>query len=306
MALPGQKDMSTARREIIASFDEALTPVGLLDHFKVVGVIARWWNNAWDELRVIAERGFSELVDGWVLTICDFVQGGDDEDNFDPFDHKLVRATIRDYLDKIEQAKSEVARLKSEKEAFEQDNAPEGADDDELKDWNQAKSLEGKIKLIKTVHKTELRQLSRLETAAMKKAAKPADLADHRKASKDLVEVTSELAALEQALLPYAKLKDQLTAARAQYRALTNDFVGVLRSRCDLLSDDEKQQLVLSLFLQEIQLGLAAAALERRQQVLRFCNKLVGKYLLTVGDLRERQRATDKALAKHLTSLGYQ
>ena len=65
------------------------------------------------------------MIDGWVDAIADAVE--DDEaagPASDPFGHKLVRRTMADYLERIAAAKADIARLKGEKEAFEQSNTP--------------------------------------------------------------------------------------------------------------------------------------------------------------------------------------
>ena len=75
------------------------------------------------------------MIDGWVDAIADAVDDNEAAGpTFDPFAHKLVRRVMSDYLDQIAAAKAEVARLKGEKEAFEQSNEPDDADEEELKE----------------------------------------------------------------------------------------------------------------------------------------------------------------------------
>ena len=74
-----------------------------------------------------------------------------------------------------------------------------------------------------------------------------------------------QLAALEAALAPYEKIKTDLSAARARFRKLTDDFVYELKNRCGVMSDDKKRALVLELFAQDVQEGLDAAVSEKRQ-----------------------------------------
>ncbi len=65
--------------------------------------------------------------------IADAVEDDDQAGpTFDPFSHKLVRRSMSDYLERIATAKADIARLKGEKEAFEQSNAPDDADEEEL------------------------------------------------------------------------------------------------------------------------------------------------------------------------------
>ena len=64
---------------------------------------------------------------------------------------------MADYLSEIAAAKADIARLKGEKEAFEQSNAPDDADEEELADWNYAKDLESQIKEAKDAIKEKLK-----------------------------------------------------------------------------------------------------------------------------------------------------
>jgi hypothetical protein len=48
---------------------KAFIPVGLLDRFKVAGVVATWWDEVKYELRTLSESDFGGLVDSWVDTI---------------------------------------------------------------------------------------------------------------------------------------------------------------------------------------------------------------------------------------------
>ena len=128
----------------------ALAPLGTLDRFKLAGVIATWWTDTLPDFKTLLENGFPGVIDGWVDAIADAVE--DDEaagPAFDPFGHKLVRRTMADYLERIAAAKADIARLKGEKEAFEQSNAPDDADEEELANWNYAKDLERQIRELK-------------------------------------------------------------------------------------------------------------------------------------------------------------
>lgn len=57
------------RMELLLSFERALVPVGLLDRFKVAGVIARWWGETQYDLKTLMTRGFVGLVEAWISTI---------------------------------------------------------------------------------------------------------------------------------------------------------------------------------------------------------------------------------------------
>ncbi|GAF78685.1 unnamed protein product, partial [marine sediment metagenome] len=74
--LPERKDVRAVRAELLQSFERALVPVGLLDRFKVAGVVASWWYAAQYDLKTLSVQGFDGLVDGWVATIRDAIGDG--------------------------------------------------------------------------------------------------------------------------------------------------------------------------------------------------------------------------------------
>lgn len=255
--LPARRNLNAVRSMFLESFVAALQPLGVLGRFRLAGVIASWWTDTLPDFKTLLENGFPGVIDGWVDTIADAVE--DDEaagPAFDPFGHKLVRRTMADYLDRIAAAKADAARLKGDKEAFEQGNAPDDADEEELANWNFARDIERQIRELKADNKDALKELSRLEKAASKARATEADRLAAAGARAALQPVLDQLASLQAALEPYDQIKSELAAARARYRELINAFVDELKARCSAMSEDEKMQLVLELFEQDVQAGL--------------------------------------------------
>jgi type I restriction enzyme M protein len=151
-ALPGSNNLSSVRRDYLASFEEALVPVGMLDRYKIAGVIATWWYQAFDELKAIAAQGFSGLIDGWVDTIKDFVEAEEDDkdDDFDPFEHKVVPRLVPEYLEELSTVELEIERLKAEKAAFERGEHLEDSDEEyDGDERNYAKELDSERKRLK-------------------------------------------------------------------------------------------------------------------------------------------------------------
>ena len=254
------------------------------------------------------------MIDGWIDAIADAVE--DDEATgpaFDPFNHKLVRRTMTDYLDEIAAAKADIARLKGEKEAFEQSNAPDDADEEELEHWNYAKDLDRQIRELKSENKDTLKTLTKLEKAATRNPSPPergvgmrADAAlmyDQAKAA--LKPVLDQFAQIDAALEPYEKIKTELTAARARYRELTNAFVTVLADRCVALSDDENREMVLELFAEDVRAALDTALAVKRQELVRYIEGLWDKYRMTLTSLRSERTGVEDRLNKMLSVLSY-
>jgi len=118
VALPESRGLMSVRADLIESFGEALGPVGLLDRFKVDGVVASWWNEVQYDLRSLATLGFDGLMDGWVSTIRDALESEDGQVvGFDPLGHKLVSRLVPDYLAEIAEAEAKKSALEARLEA---------------------------------------------------------------------------------------------------------------------------------------------------------------------------------------------
>jgi type I restriction enzyme M protein len=246
------------------------------------------------------------VIDGWVDAIGDAVEEDDATGPaFDPFGHRLVRRTMADYLERIAEARADIARLKGEKEAFESSNATDDADEEELASWNYAKDLDRQARELKAEHKDTLKNLKKLETAAAKAQATDADRHAATQAKTDLKLVLDQLAQIETALAPYDQIKTNLAAARARCRELTNAFVDELKDRCGVMTDDNKRALVLELFAEDVQIGLDAAVSEKRQELVRFVEGLWNKYRESLHTLKENRSNVEDQIAKALEGLGY-
>jgi type I restriction enzyme M protein len=305
--LPGGRGLNTERTELLESFVGALEPQEMLDHFKLAGVIATWWAETLPDLKTLLEIGFPAVIDGWVDAIADALE--EDEDGgpvFDPFAHKLVRALMTDVMERIANAKSDITSLKAEKEAFEQSNQPEDADEEDLASWNRAKELERQIKELKGEHRNAFKELTKLEKVSQKEKATDADRTAFSQARTRLEPVFDELATLEAALQLYEQIKRQLAEARARYQRLVATFLDQLKARCAVKTDDEKQTLVLDLMAEDAKAGLNAAVATRRRELVRFLENLWDKYHVKLNDLRLERRELEMRLEKYLKKLGYE
>lgn len=304
--LPRGRNLNAVRAEFLQGFAKALLPSGVLDGFKLSGVVAAWWTEALPDLKTLMENSFCGVIDGWIDAIADAVE---DDDHvgpaFDPFSHKLVRQTMADYLQKIEDAKAEISQLKGEKEAFEQSHPPDDAEEEDLSAWNYAKDLERRIRELKIEFKDDLKELARLEKAAVKKKATAAERKAAKAARLGLQPFFDQMADLESELAPYEQIKADLAAARARYRTLVGAFVIELRVRCAKLSDDEKQALVLELFCQDLQAGLDGAVRDKQQELVRFVEILWDKYRVALTELKDARSAIGDKLNGILGGIGY-
>ena len=131
--LTASRDFMGLRARLLATFADALGPVGLLDRFRVAGVVARWWGAAQYDLKTLMARGFPGVVEAWATTIATALE--DENDRSDPLGHKLVRHLLAGYLDEIAAAEAAVAELDARIKAAEAtdedgDEDAEGNDDE--------------------------------------------------------------------------------------------------------------------------------------------------------------------------------
>ncbi|GAB4276078.1 MAG: hypothetical protein Kow0092_31750 [Deferrisomatales bacterium] len=176
--LPNRRDLNALRREFLESFVAALLPFGVLDRFKLAGIVAAWWTDTLPDFKTLLENGFPGVIEGWVDAIPDAVEDDDRSSaTIDPFGHQLVRRVMADVLERIAAAKADIVRLKGEKEAFEQSNPPDDADEDELAGWNYAKDLERQLRELERENRETLKELKKLQKAAAKARATADDKA---------------------------------------------------------------------------------------------------------------------------------
>jgi type I restriction enzyme M protein len=212
---------------------------------------------------------------------------------------------MTDYLEQIAAAKTEVGRLKGEKEAFEQSSPPDDGDDEDLEDWNYAKDLERQIRELKSENRDALKELAKAEKAAARLKATEVHRRAACAAKEEMKPMLDQIAALEAALAPYEQIKRNLAAARARFRKLTNEFVDELKNRCGFMGDDKKRAFVLELLAQDVQAGLDDAFSEKRQVVAQFIEAAWDKYRVKLVELRSERNEVEQRLSVFLEQLNY-
>ena len=105
--------------------------------------------------------------------------------------------------------------------------------------------------------------------------------------------------------VPYECIKEQLAEARARYRELTGTFVDELKTRCAIMSEDEKRALVLELLAQDVQAGLDAAVSEKSQECIDFLANLWDKYRVSLTRVSQCRGSTQAVLDRMLRGIGY-
>ncbi|HEX2688439.1 MAG TPA: class I SAM-dependent DNA methyltransferase [Kofleriaceae bacterium] len=163
--LPESKALMPARASLLTSFEKAVRPVGLLDHFQVTGVIATWWGDAQNDLKGLAAQGFAGLVEAWATSIRAALE--DDEAKDNPIDHPLTKRLLPQYLADIAECEAKKAGLdaaikaaqpsEDEEEGEELGDIDEKLSDDEVKTLK--KDLGAAKKKLKTLQADFAEQL---------------------------------------------------------------------------------------------------------------------------------------------------
>ncbi len=201
--LPTTQHLMNLRASLLLSFAQALAPVGLLDRFKVDGVIASWWNEVQYDLRTLAAQGFEGLVDGWVGTIRAALEENGEAGNgarFDPLGHKLVVRLLPEFLEEVRAAEARKAELESQLEATKKG----GSEEDE--------EAEAPGEEEETLSEDEIKALKREQAEAKKKAQKLKGELDARLAWR-----RAELQAEDCRRLALDILRDDLAAHLERY-----------------------------------------------------------------------------------------
>ena len=152
--LPETQDLMGLRANLLASFETALKPVGLLDRFEVAGAVATWWGDVMYDLKTLMARDFEGVVEGWVTTILTALEEGDSK--ADPLDHKLTKRLLPEFIETVGEVEARVAELDGTIKAA----TAKGGDDDEEEEDEDAlteeeiKALKSELRAAKSKQKT--------------------------------------------------------------------------------------------------------------------------------------------------------
>ncbi|MCL6479225.1 MAG: N-6 DNA methylase, partial [Peptococcaceae bacterium] len=315
------------RRDWLDSFAEGIMPVGMLDRYKVSGVVASWWGGIQYDLKTLAAQGFEGLVDSWCESIRSALEDEEEKKNgFDPLQHKLIVRLLPEYLDEIRTAEIRLAELQAQKEAYERGEGLEGwfedtgeEDDEENGDnkRNIAKELEDYIKDLKESIKNQLARIKELDrgpnirTAESIAALQKKGLdASHLIREKDellaaVAPVEREIGCLAAILQPYFDVKEALREAKRQLRDLKNQLIERLDQARKKLTPEDCERLVLDIAREELEQQLERYIAEHRREVIAVFENWWDKYRVTLGEIEQERDAAAEELADWLRRLGY-
>ncbi|VVM57943.1 hypothetical protein PS645_01102 [Pseudomonas fluorescens] len=115
-ALAGQQGNSGAlvrlRSELLASFSQALEPVGLLAPFQVRGIVAGFWYQSKYDFLTLMSRDCKGVIDAWRTSIVTALDDKASKDN--PLEHKLVRFLLDAFVSDLAELEAKKAELDSQ------------------------------------------------------------------------------------------------------------------------------------------------------------------------------------------------
>jgi len=316
--LPKSKRLMEVRADLLEAFIKKITPVGLLDRFKVAGVIATWWNEIQYDLKTLVAQDFDGLMDGWVETIEATMEDAKGN-HFELADHPLVIRLLPGYLHELEHAQEEIARLEHEKEGFELgENLNKALDDvieDEGQKPNYTRELKDRIKELKHEIKEDKAQIKALNGNAGKRSsimfhqAKGEALAHLEAQLRWLTErvnpIEAEISELEEMLKPYNAILDQSKEAKKRFKTLQKKFIKRLHEARDALSTDSCREFVLNILNEKLAGHLDSYIAAHRQAVIAAVENWWDKYRVTLKDIEGNREITVKILNRGLAKLGY-
>ncbi|WP_186023183.1 type I restriction-modification system subunit M [Burkholderia gladioli] len=112
-ALAGQMDNAASlvamRNELLASFSDQLSIIGLLDPFQVRGIVAGFWYQTKYDFLTLMARDAKGVADAWRTSIITALE--DKANKESPLEHKLVRFLMGDFVDAITELEAKKLEL---------------------------------------------------------------------------------------------------------------------------------------------------------------------------------------------------
>lgn len=329
--LPEHKELMQVRQDLLGSFDKSLTKVGLLDSFKLSGVVASWWSDNQFDMKTLVAQGYAGLIDSWVEAIRAVVQPDEDDEPdkeaTDPFEHRLVTSLLPGYLAEILEAEAKVAEWNAKKEEFEagpeeeqseddedvSDEADEEASkakrrnyaqrlDDERNDLKESikeqsdrlKTLQGNVKKVGSIRNAEA---IGKDTGAMR--------TEEYRLNSQVGSVQERIDEIDTLLEPYKEIKRELANARRLVKEKRENLLKQLEEKIADMSEDQLATLVIEMLRDEFVEMLDDYVASHRRNVVAFVESLWEKYSTDLSSIEAIRDAATKRLRKFTKELGY-
>lgn len=313
-----------ARRDMLTTFDDALLPVGLLDSYKLNGVVVSWLFDQQYDMKTLVAQDFGGLIESWVEAIRAVVDPEDDEepdkDAPDPFEHRLVTTLLSDYLQELRELESKVAELNAQKDEWELGPEDEQEDDDDEEERckrNYAKELKDEKKELNEKIRDDVKRIKVLEGNKNKKGS-----IRHAEANDDedkAGELRTELYELNSKVAPEKERIDELSGLLAPYEAITKELretrraaktkkenlLKRLEESIEAMSDDARAEMVMGMLRDEFVDKLNEYVSAHRREMIALCENLWEKYSVDLNSIEDDRDGAAKLLRDFAEELRY-
>jgi len=293
--LPQHRNLYRLRGELLSSFEEALAQLGLLDRYKVAGVVVSWWQENEMSARVLRTGGFPAVIDSWITSFRAEIEDEDGKLKLGKInlgEHRLISRLLPDYLAKLAEAENRAAELAEQQAAFERG---EGFDEEAISDYVDLSEIgeDEKINVAKILD-------DRRKTVA-------ADLREQRKLrTQETAPLAAELTRLEALLEPYNTAKQAVGESKRVLRDLKKGLIIQLEITRDAMTVEDCRTLVLSIFREDFEDTLLDYIGEHRRAVVVAVEKLWEKYSVNLHSIELFRDEARTNLSKFLRGLRYE
>ena len=315
--------LMNARRDMLSTFDDALLPVGLLDSYKLNGVVVSWWADEQFELKTLVAQNFAGLIDSWVEAISAVVSPEEgeepDKDADDPFEHRLVTTLLPEYLKELVELDAKIAELNAQKDEWElgPDDEDDSEDEEEGETKNYAKQLKDEKKKLKEDIRDELKRLKVVDGSAKKKGSYKHALENgtDEEASalkQELYDLnnktapkTKRISEIDELLKPYEKITKALRVSRREKNEKRENLLKRLEEKIAAMPEDEMTDLVVVMFRDELGDKLESYVSAHRRDVIEFVQGIWEKYSVDLNSIEGDRDDAAKLLQNFTEELSY-
>ncbi len=317
--------LTDARSDLLSSFENALIPFGLLDRYKVAGVIASWWQDNEQDLRVLQARGFEGLIASWIASFRAEIEDENGNIKLGKIDlnkHRLVSKLLPEYLQELNAAESLAEELTAKQEAFEDGT---GFDQDTIKDYVDLESGEEDVNVVKLLDdnrkslanqiKDSQKRIKQLNGSARssgsiafveKQGQSGTALRTELAALKEEIDpIEADIKAIESLLEPYNEVKKLLGEARKKLRELKRILLDRLEAKHVAMSNSDCCNIALDIFYEDLANILNTYIVEHRIKIGISVDNWWEKYQIPLHHFETKRTEASGKLNEFLKMLGY-
>lgn len=294
--LPQERRLMDLQKELLKHFTETIQPLGVFDVYKCDGIFVSWWDEHLNDLKTLMAANRRDpdnetrtipapdmaaryLVTAWLENLQSKIEESEEKGSKVKVDLKtenLVQKLMVAELAEIGDLDDRQAE--TEAQMSEWDTPPE--DDD----WEPEEDGQTWIKYL-------------LETQKAVKAK--------LRANRNSESLSQQVEEFKELLVPYDKLKKELTTVKRERKALMSGLMDALVEKVENLGEDDAEKLYLGLFAESLHGQIDRALMAQRQRVVSALENWWDKYRDTYEDIAKRKQAASTALEGYLKELGY-